>query len=118
MENPNPLEKRKVEQHLLRDFISSIFIALAFVVLIVIGIWGTKIAFAIWVKVVGPSLTAIFFLLLPLSFAFTPLYALIAWGDIKPFLVNWVGFVVFLILFLIARVIAPEDGIIRNLFRR
>jgi len=84
----------------MKKAIQSIFLVLAWIGVVVFGIWDLRISYAIVKEVAGSIVAYISFLVAPITFVLTPWYALIAWGDWHPLVIIYGGGVFITLLFL------------------
>lgn len=84
----------------MKKVIQSIFLVLAWIGIVIFGIWDLRITYAIVNEVAGPIVAYISFLIAPIIFVLAPWYALIAWGDWHPLVIIYGGGVLVTLLFL------------------
>lgn len=84
----------------MKKAIQSIFLVLAWIGVVVFGIWDLRISYAIVREVAGSIIAYISFLVAPITFALAPWYALIAWGDWHPLVIIYGGGILITLLFL------------------
>lgn len=92
----------------MRNTLGSIFKVLAGIVFAIFGLWGLIIELAIVNQAAGFWGVVIGFLVLPITFAVAPWYALVAWGNWFPLVIVYGGGIAAAALFFIGSAIAGD----------
>ncbi len=92
----------------MRNILGSIFNVLGVIIWVIFGLWGFIIEVAIVNQVAGFWGLVVAFMLLPITLAVTPWYALVAWGNWFPLVIVYGGGIVGTLFFGIGSAIAGD----------